>query len=524
MSDSNSTTPIPADKPAKPSSDFPLFPHATRRWAKKIKGKLHYFGRWDDPQGALEAYQAFLGGEVPDRPSRPPNDARPKKPTPDFPLFAHASGQWAKKIQGKMRYFGPWADPAGALRNYLRQTAEETGQAPTPATPTPATPATPEVDGKPGKPYPGFPLFAHASGQWAKKIRGKLYYFGKWDNPEAAHDNYRKQKEDLEAGRKPREQTEGNTVKEVVNAFLSAKQALVDSGELTALTWRDYKSATDEIIAVFGKNRLAADLRPDDFGPLRMRMAKKWGPQRLSKTIQFVRCVFKYAYDVELIDRPIRFGPEFKRPSKGVMRRQKAAAGPQLFTATEIRRMIDAAGEQLRAMILLGINCGFGNSDCGHLPLSAVDLKTGIIDFPRPKTGIPRRCLLWPETSAALHQALANRPAAKNEEHAGLVFLTRCGDSWHTGTPDGPLSRETGKLLRKLGINGRKRLGFYTLRHTFRTVADESKDQPAVDYIMGHEVPHMSAIYRETISDERLRAVADHVRKWLFPPPASPQV
>jgi hypothetical protein len=27
----------------------------------------------------------------------------------------------------------------------------------------------------------------------------------------------------------------------------------------------------------------------------------------------------------------------------------------------------------------------------------------------------------------------------------------------------------------------------------------------------------MSAVYRETISDERLRAVADHVRKWLFP-------
>ena len=48
-------------------------------------------------------------------------------------------------------------------------------------------------------------------------------------------------------------------------------------------------------------------------------------------------------------------------------------------------------------------------------------------------------------------------------------------------------------------------------------VADEVKDQPAADYIIGHEVPHMSSIYRETISDERLRAVAEHVRKWLFP-------
>ena len=74
------------------------------------------------------------------------------------------------------------------------------------------------------------------------------------------------------------------------------------------------------------------------------------------------------------------------------------------------------------------------------------------------------------------------------------------------------------KLLDKLHINGRKGLGFYRLRHTFRTVADESKDQPAVDYIMGHEVPHMSSVYRETISDARLRAVAEHVRGWLFGP------
>jgi hypothetical protein len=34
---------------------------------------------------------------------------------------------------------------------------------------------------------------------------------------------------------------------------------------------------------------------------------------------------------------------------------------------------------------------------------------------------------------------------------------------------------------------------------------------------MGHEVPHLSSVYRETISDDRLRAVVDHVRQWLFP-------
>jgi integrase len=82
--------------------------------------------------------------------------------------------------------------------------------------------------------------------------------------------------------------------------------------------------------------------------------------------------------------------------------------------------------------------------------------------------------------------------------------------------------KETTKLLRRLGINGRKGLGFYTLRHTFRTIADEAKDQPAADFIMGHCSGHISEVYRERISDERLRAVVDHVRAWTFGRPATP--
>jgi integrase len=182
-----------------------------------------------------------------------------------------------------------------------------------------------------------------------------------------------------------------------------------------------------------------------------------------------------------------------------------------------VRQLIEAASVPVRAMILLGINGGMGNADCGMLALSAVDLDNAILDFPRPKTGIPRRFPLWPETVEAIRAALDCRPPAKKTDHAGLVFITKYGKPWAKLTADNTLAKEMGKLLRELGINGRKGLGFYTLRHLFRTVADESKDQPAVDYVMGHEVPHMSSVYRETLSDERLRAVVEHVRRWLFP-------
>jgi integrase len=253
-------------------------------------------------------------------------------------------------------------------------------------------------------------------------------------------------------------------------------------------------------------------------------MSRRWGPALLAVMTTCIRGVFKHAYDDGLIDRPVRFGPGFKAPSKKTMRLHKARHGPKLFTADEVRRLVGAAGTPMKAMLLLGINCGFGNSDCGNLPLTAIDLDAGWIDFPRPKTGMPRRAALWPETIAALKEALARRPEPKDPADAGLVFITIFGAGWAKTVHSSAIVRETGKLLHRLGINGRHRLGFYTLRHTFRTVADGAKDQPAADYIMGHEVAHMSAVYRETIDDERLKAVAEHVRRWLFPPdPQRPQ-
>jgi integrase len=376
---------------------------------------------------------------------------------------------------------------------------------------------SPAPAGKPAKPYPEYPLTAHPAGYWCKKIRGKIHYFGPWSDPAGALDKYERQKEALHAGRKPRDETDALTIKDAANAFLNAKNALVDSGELSPRTWADYKRVCDLLVANLGKQRLVSDLDPEDFTGLRNKAAKQWGPHRLSTTIQYARSVFKFAFESGLTPVPVRFGPGFKRPTKRTMRLHRAEQGPKLFTAEEIRQMLDTAGVQLKAMLLLGINAGFGNSDCGNLPLAALDLDGRWIDYARPKTGINRRCPLWPETVKALKAVLAKRAAPKDPADAGLVFITKYGFSWVKDTTTNPVSQETAKLLRRLQINGRKGLGFYTLRHVFRTAADETKDQPAVDFIMGHESPHMSSVYRERISDERLKTVTDHVRAWLFP-------
>ena len=70
-----------------------------------------------------------------------------------------------------------------------------------------------------------------------------------------------------------------------------------------------------------------------------------------------------------------------------------------------------------------------------------------------------------------------------------------------------------GTLLSKLGL-ARRGHTFYAIRHTFETIGGDSRDQVAVDAIMGHSRDDMASVYRERIGDERFLAVAEHVRQW----------
>jgi len=368
---------------------------------------------------------------------------------------------------------------------------------------------------KPPKPYPEFPLFPHAMGVWAKKIRGKLHYFGPWADWQGALRRYVDQRGALYAGRTPGPGPEGVTIKDLLNRFLTAKDDLLQTGELTQRTFDDYRAVCHQINEEFGLERRVASLTVEDFERFRSKLAKGKGPVTLGNEIQRIRTVFKYGFDAGLLDKPVRFGPTFRKPGRRLLRRARAQNGEKMFEAAELRRFLGAAGQPLRAMILLGINCGFGNHDVGGLPLAALDLDGGWVRFPRSKTGIACRCPLWPETVTAIREALALRPAPKEAKAQALVFVTKRGAAWSKDSKDNPVAKESAKVIHRLGLE-RMRRGFYALRHTFETVAGESRDQVAVDYIMGHSREDMASAYRERISDERLRAVVEHVRTWLF--------
>lgn len=344
------------------------------------------------------------------------------------------------------------------------------------------------------KPYPDYPLTPHSNGQWCKKIKGKLVYFGKLSEPDLALTRFQEYCSKTELAWQPKTVT----LEYLLNAFLTVKRNRVATGELTERTYNDYLDFAKRVKRHMEIRVPVSTLGPGDFEALRMRLSATRGPVSLNKDIQLFRIVLKYGCDEGLI-QPIRGGQALKPIAKKVLRRLKRT---RFFSREEILTLILHASRTFRAMILLGINAGLGNEDVANFHTAKRE-PGGAVDYPRLKTGAPRRFFLWTETQEAL-------------AGISLPFTTTKGNLW-AFNEDNPISKAMGKLMDRTGItrNGRN---FYTLRHTFQTVADSSPlvKEHTVKFIMGHVDPTMSGVYREWINDEHIQRVMTHVHDWLF--------
>ncbi len=206
---------------------------------------------------------------------------------------------------------------------------------------------------KPGKPYPGFPLWVHPTGRWCRKVKKRFFYFGNAaDDPHGteALKLWLADRDDLMAGQEPRRTTDGLTVADLCNHFLTFKDGLLQSGELAERTFSRYRDNCARAVDSLGRDRAIEDLRTDDFQKLRVSMTKSMGPVALGNEIQMTRSIFRYGYEAGLFDVPIRFGPGFKKPSAKTIRLTRAANGPKMFTPEEINAILGCATPNLRAM------------------------------------------------------------------------------------------------------------------------------------------------------------------------------
>lgn len=344
-----------------------------------------------------------------------------------------------------------------------------------------------------------FPAKPRPDGRFQKRINGVLYYFGQDGDRDGALAEYDRVKRDLYAGRKPPPPPDAAAmpVREMVNRYLFDRK-----GVLEADTYRQYRRALRRFARFIGGGRAADDVTPDEFSQFGRKLRSKLGPYAYNRERAAVLAAYNHAEEQGWIDRAPKFGAGFKRMPRAKLR---AARKPRLLGAGDVNALLGVAGPNLFAMILLGLNGGFGARDCAALHWRDVDLDAAVIHFARTKNNIPRTVPLWPETLDALRVLRRRRP------HDAIVFRTKRGLPWQ-GTA---VSHAFRKLCERCEVPLAKGVNLGACRHTFATYANEARDTDARRHLMGRLLPNLDDVYVETLFHHRLKAVVDHVRTRL---------
>lgn len=462
--------------------------------------------------------------------------ARPLKPSPDFPLFPHASGYWARKVKGKFVYYERWSEDTDGSRSMTKLNKEN------------ARRETKEQ--RPEKPYPEFPLNSHANGSWYKYIpaAGGIVTFGSWkDDPkgERALAKFLEERDDLFAGRTPRGRVD-DAVAPILAQVLGVKEKEVEVGEIEKVTFDELKDAAKLVVDYFGADRSVKSITPKDwtdfkfekidvYAPIDRKTRKPVldeqgqpvkqprSPDGITNLCGRVKTLFNKAEELELIDAPPRYRAVLKRVKEKRRRKARNARRGLIFTAAELHLIFDELCPAVKAMALMAINVGIGNKDISLCRFENINFETGMLDYARLKTEVERVVPLWPETIEAIEEYLKERPEVPGLDE--FVFLTQKTKTLYfteTESKGGrvtrkdSMGREFTKALKKLGLY-KKNLGFYSLRRTFQTIGDETGFESAVKACMAHaeQSRDMSARYRQELAKQKA-AVVNYVREWYL--------
>lgn len=297
--------------------------------------------------------------------------------------------------------------------------------------------------------------------------------------------------------------------------------------KLRRRTYDDYVDTLGRFVEIVGPGLPAAAVHPSWFSKF-MRSISHLAATSRRRDLIYLSAFFTWAGPgqraMNFYKSPVQFGPDFIKPDETQLREGRKTYST-LYTPERLRAALDAVAPSplLYAAALLALNCAFLPEDIATVPMSALNLDTGVCEFPRDKTGIERKSVLMPETIAAVRRYLLDRPL---EAGADLpLFLNDAGRPFSVRRATGPEAREgRGHALAKYWgqITG---CPFKGLRTTFSTHADDAIDQAAVDLVMGHAGKSVRGkFYVKHFSPDRLRVVVEQVWKRVLPPERPPSV
>lgn len=205
-----------------------------------------------------------------------------------------------------------------------------------------------------------FPLTLYRTGQYCKKIKGKVHYFGR--DKQQALQRYLDQATYLHGSQDSTQTaTNGNmTLKKLCDLYLQYQHSKVTAGDLTPKHYNDQISSLGKLMYFVGQGRKVESISTLDLQNYKRKLQKSYcSAHRLNLHISIMKAMFHWARKNDITETI----PNIDAISRSKVIHQEKYT----FTSDQIKKLVLFADVQMRAMIWLGLNCGFGCTDCGLL-------------------------------------------------------------------------------------------------------------------------------------------------------------
>jgi integrase len=204
-------------------------------------------------------------------------------------------------------------------------------------------------------------------------------------------------------------------------------------------------------------------------------------------------------------------------PFDHIRKRESATESRRSMTAEELTTIFSNAKGDLRFLVALGIFTGMRLGDCVNLRWDEVDFKAGIISHIPAKTRRKGKALRVP-----IHAMLAPVLMKLRESSRGQYLfpdLVKAYEHDHSSISKmftkflrdecGIKTNEAAELIEVQRKNAVARVGFHSLRHSFVSLcAAEGVPQVALQELVGHGSPAMTAIYSHADDEQKAAAIA----------------
>jgi integrase len=296
------------------------------------------------------------------------------------------------------------------------------------------------------------------------------------------------------------------SLKELANRFIAAQSANWKNPKVTLMSYKQWLKRFLE-----DHSRLkASQFTVERFADWKLSLkAQGYAPETINHFLCAVRAIFSFAEDTGLIEKAPKLG-RIKNESPPPL----GAKEKPLYSPQQIQSLIKNAGFQLKAMLLLALNCGFGPKDLHDLKWE--DIEGERVTLPRSKTGVCQTYLLWAETYDSLQKIRQTRAAqifklAKKGTHrndTGHVFVTYCWKPWNKDA----IAEEFRKLCKKADVPC---YGIYRMRHCASTAISMVASPHVQRKFMRHSQLQQQTTYTHTPDAEVDKAIAKARRKLL---------